>query len=208
VREGAVVFRDALDDNHGGWLLVDKLVLFRHGVYEWRGVPPARAASFADAALKRPIPSGVSISVSVTMREGAALRGVACRELGAPDEPLPQDWYELGIDGRRALVRRMRPQSAPKVLKTAAAPVADGRPVRLTGQCVPDGDGGLVLALRLDGREVVRARDAHPLPARRGGVAGTPAIFAYARPDTDRPPTLDWDNFELRSATLADAPGD
>jgi hypothetical protein len=201
VREGAVVYRDALNDNHGGWFLVDKLVFFRAGVYEWHDVPPGGGSAIADASLKRPIPPGISVSVVAQMRSGAALRGVTCRELGPRDQPA-QEWYDLGIDGRRALIRRMQRSGAPKVLASGKAPIANGRRVRVTGACVPDSNGGLVLVLRLDGRNMLRARDAAPLPAQRGGLAGTAGLFAYRRPDSSGPANLAWDDFELRRATL------
>jgi hypothetical protein len=206
VREGAVVYRDALDDNHGGWFLVDDALAFRGGVYDWSRMPrDARVAALPDAIVGKALPPGVAVSVRSTMREGAALRGVSCRELGPAAQPEPDDWYELGIDGRRAMVRRMQRRSAPKVLAAASVPVPNGRAVRLTAQCVPDEDGGLVLALRLDGREVVRARDADPLPAARGTIVGLPGIFAYQRPDNHGPASLAWDDFVLRRATISTA---
>jgi hypothetical protein len=206
VREGAVVYRDALDDDHGGWLRVNRLVTFRGGLYEWREVPPGGATAMADDAISGSIPEGIAISVRVDVLDGAALRGVTCRELGPRDQP-PQDWYDLGIDGRRALIRRMQRRGAPKVLASTKASLANRRPVRVTGECVPDGDGGLLLILRLDGREVLRVRDKHPLPARRDGLAGTPAIFAYERPDSPGPATVTWDDFELRRAALVETTG-
>ena len=204
VAEGDVVYRDALDDNSGGWLPEDDLVYFRGGRWVWRKVPDGGAAALPDALLEKSIPAGLSVSAEVTMDAGAALRGVNCRELGPRDEPA-QDWYELGIDGRRALIRRMKADSPPKVLTSTDAPVPNGRTVRVTGQCVPDGEGGLVLALQLDGREVARATDTDPLSATRDGVEGTTAIFAYARPDSDGPANLTWDNFSVRNATLGAA---
>ena len=56
----------------------------------------------------------------------------------------------------------------PKVLARKEFSVPNGRRVQLTGQCVPDGDGGLVLAPRVDGREVARATGREAAP----GVAG------------------------------------
>jgi hypothetical protein len=202
LHEGAVVYRDALDDNHGGWLLVPRLVFFRHGLYEWRQVPPGGGKSLPDAELTGPIPSGIAVSVVAMMRQGAALRGVTCRELGPRDEPA-QEWYELGVDGRRALIRRLRIRTPPKVLASAGAPIANGRRVRMTGACVPDGNGGLVLVLRLDGRDVLRARDPDPLPSQRDGLTGASGIFAYRRPDSHGPASLAWDDFELRRETAA-----
>ena len=135
------------------------------------------------------------------MDQGAALRAIDCRELGPQDQPA-QDWYELGIDGRQALIRRMASGAAPKVLARGTLSTPNGRRVRLTGQCVPDADGGLVLALKVEGRQVLRTRDAKPLPAARGGVDGTPALRVYARPDSPGPASLAWSDFEVRSATV------
>jgi hypothetical protein len=202
VREGAVVYRDALRDNHGGWVVEKDHLLFEAGRYQWRDLPQDIApASLAHDVLAHRIPKGLAVSVAVEMGKGAALRAVACRELGPRDQDA-QDWYELGIDGRQALIRRMAADGPPKVLARKAVKVPNGRRVRLTGQCVPDADGNLVLVLRVDGREVVRTRDTKPLPAMRDGVEGTPSIRAYTRPDSPGPATLVWDDFELRSATV------
>jgi hypothetical protein len=204
VTEGAVVYRDRLDDNSGGWFLVDKLVRFRNGVYEWREVPRGGASAASDVMLGNPIPAGLEVSVVTELREGAALRAVTCRETG-PREAPPQEWYELGIDGRRALIRRMRHSGAPKVLSAVKRAAPSGRRVRLTGVCVPVADGGLLLALRVDGREVARATDRKPVPAVKNGLAGNPGIRAYERPDTTAPVTLVWDDFEVRRASLANS---
>ena len=142
----------------------------------------------------------MSISVDTTVTRGAALRTVTCRELGTPEEL--QDWYELGIDGRRALIRRMTIDGPPKVFKAVDAPVENGRPARITGQCVPDGKK-LVLALALDGREVARATDDESLAAERNGFRGTFGVHAYRRPDSDGPADVTWDAFEVRTAALA-----
>jgi hypothetical protein len=202
VTEGAVVYRDRLDDNGGGWLLVDKLVRFRDGVYEWQKVPRGGASASSDVMLGKPIPAGLAVSVVTELREGAALRVVTCRETG-PREAPPQEWYELGIDGRRGLIRRMRSSGAPKVLAAVERSAARGRRVRLTGVCVPDADGGLLLVLRADGHEVARATDRKPVPAVKNGLAGNPGIRAYERPDTSGAVTLVWDDFEVRRASLA-----
>jgi hypothetical protein len=201
VRLGGVVYRDALRDDRGGWLLHGRNVYFAGGRYVWRGFPPG-IDSVADELLRRRIPPGIAVSVGVQERAGAALRVVTCRELGPADKPA-QAWYELGIDGRQALIRRMALRSAPRVLARAQARVPGGRRVELTAACVPDEKGGLVLALRLDGREVARARDPKPLAAGVPGVDGIAGLRAYPRPDTPAPPALAWDSFEVRRATLA-----
>jgi hypothetical protein len=202
VREGSVVYRDALKDNRGGWVLAEGHLSFEGGRYQWREIPTGISpVAGPDELLKQPIPTGVSISVAVSVSKGSALRVVDCRELGPADAPL-QDWYELGIDGRQALIRRMAVAKPPKVLGRSKLSVPNGKRVRMTGQCVPDADGGLVLALKVDGRQVVRAHDPKPLPAARDGHDGTPAIRAYTRPDSPGPASLTWDGFELRSATV------
>jgi hypothetical protein len=206
VKEGGVVYRDALDDNHGRWFVLDGKLFFGGGRYQWQGLDPddpdARPAATSEALLAKPIPPGLAVSVAVAVRDGAALRAIACREQGPRDEP-PQAWYELGIDGRQALIRRLATDAPPKVLARKQVSVPNGRSVRLTAHCVPDGDGGLVLALRLDGREIARVTDADPLPAATDGLEASAGIRAYPRPDSPGPATLDWDDFEVRSASVA-----
>jgi len=202
VREGEVVYRDALRDNHGGWVLFKDQMSFQDGRYRWRDIPAGVSPTAGpDELLKRPIPKGLSVSVAVQVDKGAALRVIDCRELGAQDEPV-QDWYELGIDGRQALIRRMAAGAPPKVLARRKLETPNGRQVRLTGQCVPDKHNGLVLALKVDGRQVARGRDAKPLPAARGGLDGTTSIRAYARPDSPGPASVAWQDFEVRAATV------
>jgi hypothetical protein len=202
VRVGEVVYRDSLRDNHGGWFLVKDKMSFQGGRYQWRDIPAGISPSAGSGELlKRPIPKGLSVSVAVQVDKGAALRVIDCRELGPQDEPV-QDWYELGIDGRQALIRRMAADAPPKVLARRKLETPNGRQVRLTAQCVPDTHNGLVLALKVDGRQVARARDAKPLPAERDGVVGTPAIRAYRRPDSPGPASVAWQEFEVRSATV------
>jgi hypothetical protein len=203
VQEGAVVYRDALSDNRGGWLL-DRVhgVTFAGGRYQWRGIPVGKnPTSVADALLSVNLPEGLAVSAAVSMRDGAALRVISCRELGSPGKQ-PDQWYEFGIDGRQALIRRMAAGAAPKVLARTAMGIPNGRRVRLDAQCVPDGDGGLVLALRVDGREVARALDPKPVPPARGFLLAVPGIRAYPRPDSPGPATLAWDHFEVRRAIL------
>jgi hypothetical protein len=201
IQSGALFFADALDDNANGWLEVEHLVSFEGGKYVWEQIPDGRGgASGPDKANEKPAPEGLSISVDTNVTRGAALRAVSCRELGTPEEL--QDWYELGIDGRRALIRRMTVNGPPKVLKAVDAPVENGRTVRITGRCVPDGKN-LVLALALDRREVARATDDKPLAAERDGVRGTFGLHAYRRPDSDGPADMTWDTFEVRTASLA-----
>jgi hypothetical protein len=203
VKEGAVVFQDALKDNSSGWLLDEEHgIVFSGGRYHWRAIPEGISpAALPDELLSKQIPKGVSVSVATESSGGDALRVVACRELGPADQPA-QDWYELGVDGKQALIRRMSANRQPRVLARKQLTVPNGARVRLTGQCVPDADGGLVLALKVDDREVARAHEADPLPAARGGVPGLPAIRAYTRPDSPKPATVIWDAFELRSASV------
>ena len=199
IQPGAVFFEDALDANDNRWLEVEDQVYFEDGKYIWKQVPEGRGGA-SGPELDKPAPEGLSISVDTSVTRGAGLRTVTCRELGTPEEL--QDWYELGIDGRRALIRRMTVNGPPKVLKAVDTPVESGRTVRLSGHCVPDGDK-LVLALALDGREVARATDDDPLPAKRGGADGTFGMHAYRRPDSDGPTDMTWDTFEVRTASIA-----
>jgi hypothetical protein len=198
---GEVFFEDALDDNANGWFEVESLVYVEDSKYVWKEIPDGGGgASGPEQTTENPAPDGLSISVHANVTRGAALRTVTCRELGTRAEL--QDWYELGIDGRRALIRRMTAHGPPKVLKAVDAPVQNGRSVRITGHCVPDGKK-LVLALALDGREVTRATDNNPLPAQRGGTRDTFGLHVYRRPDSDRPAAMTWDAFTVRTASLA-----
>ena len=200
VQPGQMVFEDALDENAHRWLEVEDLVYFEAGKYVWKDIPDGTGgASGPEQATDNPAPDGLSISVDATVTRGAALRAVTCRELGTSEEL--QDWYELGIDGRRALIRRMTADGPPKILKAVDAPVRNARSVRITGHCVPEGRK-LVLALALDGREVTRATDDDPLPAQRGGMRGTFGLHAYRRPDSDGPADITWDAFTVRIASL------
>jgi hypothetical protein len=200
VVDGAVVYRDTLLNNRDGWV-VGRDAYYRDDGYHWDNVPGWVVAG-SDALLERDIPPGIAASVGVTQERGAALRAIVCRSSG-PRDGDPQDWYELGIDGRRALIRRLAQHVQPRVLARADAPVANGRRVRLTATCVPDADGGLVLTLRLDGREVVRARDGKPIGATFDGLPTMVELRAYPRPDTREPPNLVWKDFEVRRAALA-----
>jgi hypothetical protein len=203
VQEGAVVYSDALKDNQGDWFVDEPhKIVFRDGRYEWLDLPPKKSpASGAGKLIAKHIPEGLAASVSVSVEDGAALRALTCREIGPRDE-LPKAWYELGVDGRQALIRRMSVGAPPKVLARVQKSVPNGKAVRLTGQCVPDKKGGLVLALDLDGKQVAQARDAKPLPAVHDGLEATPGIRAYARPDTTVPADLAWTDYEVRSASV------
>jgi hypothetical protein len=203
VRDGAVLYRDALRNNHGSWV-VGGGAFFADGRYHWRRLGPGVDA-MPDALPRSQIPAGVATSVGLEVTEGAALSVLTCRTLGPVAAP-PQDWYELGVDGRWAMIRRMAERTPPRVLARAKVPVANGRHVRLTAACVDDGNG-LVLTLRLDGREVVRARDGDPLPPTRDGLPGTVDLRAYPRPDSRGPASITWDDFEVRSASLAQSSG-
>jgi hypothetical protein len=201
VKEGAVVYRDALRDNRGGWFLNQQLIKFERGGYRWFVTPGATPAAAPDKLLAHPVPKGLAVSVGVQVDQGAALRAIDCRELGPADKPA-QDWYELGVDGRQAMIRRMAQGAPPKVLARSKLSIANGRRVTLTAHCVPDAKGRLVLALKVDGKPVVSALDAKPLPAERDGLVGTTAIRAYPRPDTHGPAALSWYDFEVRSASV------
>jgi hypothetical protein len=205
VRVGPVVYRDALSDNSGGWVEDRKHgMVFSGGRYWWEGLPklPARPATESEAMLERGIPEGLAVSVAVEQERGAALRVVYCRARGRLDRP-PEESYELGIDGRQAIVRRLAKEGPPRVLARSTLNVPNGRRVRLTAHCVPSADGALNLALLVDGRAVARARDPKPLPAVSDGVPGTTGLSAYRRPDGPAQVSVVWDDFEARSATMA-----
>jgi len=201
VIDGAVVYRDTLLNNRDGWV-VGRDAYYRDDGYHWDNVPPFVVAG-SDALLERDIPPGVAVSVSVKQLRGAALRAISCRSSGPRDAEMPTNWYELGIDGRRALIRRMGQHVQPRVLARAGMPVENGRRVRLTAACVPDADGGLVLTLRVNGRDVARARDRKPIGATFDGLPTPVELRAYPRPDTPPPANLVWSDFEVRRATLA-----
>lgn len=203
VKEGGVVYSDALKDNQGGWLVDEPhKIAFKGGRYTWFDLPPGvQPSSGSDKLISQDIPEGLAASANVTVEQGAALRVLTCREVGPRDQP-PQGWYELGIDGRQALIRRMSAAAPPKILARVEQSVPNGKSVRLSAQCVPDKQGGLMLALRLDGKQVAQARDAKPLPAVQNGLQATPGIRAYARPDSPGPADLAWTDYELRTATV------
>ena len=202
VRDGAVVYRDALRNNHGGWLLDEKHFTFADGAYQWRNITGNNSpVVLPDKLLEHPIPKGLAVSVDVQVAKGEALRVVDCRELG-PADGQPTDWYELGVDGRQAIIRRMAKGAPPKVLARSGLSIPSGRRVRLTAHCVPDAKGNLVLALKVDGKPVISAVDAKPLPVTRDGVAGLTSLRAYRRPDSPEPASVTWQDFEVRSATL------
>lgn len=200
VRDARVLLTDAFDDNAARWLAVPKLVYMKGGEYVWLETPEGGGDSLPDTELDLDMPPGVTASIDVEMTAGAALRGLTCREAEMEDAGDRSDWYELGIDGRRALIRRMASAAPPEVLASADLPVANAQRVRLTARCVPDGER-LLLTLSVDGDEVVRAYDDEPV----SGEPGTVAVFGYARPDSDGPANMIWDDFELREATLAPA---
>ena len=85
VRVGPVVYRDALNDNRGGWL-VDRShgFVFTDGRYEWGSLPqlPAGPAVESEAMLERGVPEGIAVSVAVAQDRGAALRALYCRARG------------------------------------------------------------------------------------------------------------------------------
>jgi hypothetical protein len=198
VKAGKVLFSDAFDDsaNHNGWLTVDRLVKIEKGRYLWSKLPEDGGSSLPDSELKLKLPDGVAASVDVEMTTGSALRGLTCREAGGKDRSA---WYELGVDGQRAQIRKMHAGAAPTVLQAVAAPIANGRNVRLTANCVPDANGDLILSLSTDGREVVRTVDDQPVV----GEPSTVAVFGYARPDSKGPADMVWDDFEIRAATAS-----
>src|SRR3954451_4503124 len=155
VRDGAGVYRDALRDNHGGWVLdKEKHFTFVDGAYQWRNIAGNNSpVVLPDKLLEHPIPQGLAVSVDVQVAKGEALRVVDCRELG-PADGQPTDWYELGVDGRQAIIRRIAKGAPPKVLARNGLSIPTGRRVRLTAHCVPDAKGNLVLALKVDGKPV------------------------------------------------------
>jgi hypothetical protein len=199
VEPGAVVYHDALNDNGGSWVLLKGKMFFAGGRYRWNLAPGKNPAAVPDALLAKHIPAGLAVSAAVETSGGAALRAVACREVGPRDQEA-QAWYELGIDGRQALIRRMAIDGPPKVLARTSLSVPNGRRVRLTAECVPARGDALALVLLLDGRQVLRTTDTKPLPAARDGVEASPSLRAYPRPDSPSPAVVQWDDFEVRAA--------
>ncbi|HET7047449.1 MAG TPA: hypothetical protein VFI54_04190 [Solirubrobacteraceae bacterium] len=189
--DGAVVFRDSLADNHNGWIDIPQDP-HRNGRWDWNDVP-RNSVEMADpdALHHAKLPAAVSVGVNVEMRHGAALRVISCHEYGTPSTV--EGTYELGIDGRRALIRELKLNNPPRVLAAQPLPVANGRRARLVARCVPDGDA-VALSLLVDGKVVAQARAAHPLPA---GIVG---LHAVARPDSAGPADLTWDDFIVRNA--------
>jgi hypothetical protein len=191
--DGQVIFRDALDNNRNGWLQVPQTP-FRGGVYIWNDMPQQLdVASAPDTLRGKQLPPGVSVKVRVEQRQGAALRMIACRESGE-DGTSHHVAYELGVDGRQALIRRWHEHGQPpQVLAHKPLSVANGNAVTLNARCLTLADGKVALTLRVDGKTAVQATDDHPLPD--GGIA----LHAIARADTDQAPTLAWDDFGLRA---------
>jgi hypothetical protein len=189
--DGAVIFRDSLADNHNGWLDL-RVMPHRNGRWDWNDLPHGIVMAAPDAFMHMKLPAAVSVAVNVEMRHGAALRVISCHEYGTPRTV--EGTYELGIDGRRALIRELKLNNPPRVLAAKSLPVANGRRVRLVARCIPDGDA-VALTLLVDGKVVAQARAAHPLPA---GIVG---LHAVARPDSAGPADLTWDDFVVRNAT-------
>jgi hypothetical protein len=186
-----VIFRDALDNNRNGWLDVPQTP-FRGGVYVWNGVPSHDVSSAPDKLAGRWLPPGVDVGVRVEQREGAALRAITCRETGE-DGTTHHVAYQLGIDGRQALIRLWYEHGRPvEVLARKPLALPNGRAVALNARCLEAANGSVALTLRVDGKTAVQATDDKPLP--NGGVA----LHAIARADTDAPPTLAWDDFVIR----------
>src|SRR5205807_10510982 len=132
--------------------------------------PRGGAMASPDELPQAKVPTAVSVAVNVGMRQGAALRVISCHEYG-PATTFGGA-YELGIDGRRALIRELKLKNPPRVLAVKPLPVANGRRVRLVARCIPDGKA-VALTLLVDGKVVVQARAAHPLPA---GIVGLHAF--------------------------------
>jgi hypothetical protein len=191
--DGRMIFRDAFDDNHNGWLHVPQTP-FRGGLYVWNDVPQdLNVASAPDALIGKRLPPGVSVSVRVEQRQGAALRMIACRETGEDGTP-HHVAYQLGVDGRQALIRLWHEQGQPpKVLARKQLALPNGGAVALNARCLAHSNGAVALTLRVDGKTAVQATDDNALP--NGGVS----LQAIARADTDGPPTLAWDDFVLRA---------
>jgi hypothetical protein len=195
--EGDVIFRDALDDNRNGWLEVPQTP-FRGGVYVWNEVPSGNVASAPDKLSGKSLPPGVAVSATVEQREGAALRMVACRENGE-DGTRHHSAYQLGIDGRQALIRLWyEAGQPPKVLARETLDQPNDTPVTITGRCMPAGDGAVALSLLVDGEVAVETTHDEPLP---NGEVG---LHAGARADTDAPPSLAWDDFVVREVRAND----
>ena len=189
--DGRVIFRDALDNNHNGWLQV-RQTPFAGGVYVWKDVPTANVASAPDALAGKRLPPSVGVGVRVEQRQGAALRTIACRESGQDGTP-HHVAYELGVDGRQALIRLWHEAGQPtKVLARKRLALANGKAVALNARCVQQSDGTVALTLRVDGKTAVQAMDDKPLPN------GDIGLHAIARADTDGAPTLAWDDFVVR----------
>ena len=190
--DGPVVFQDSLADDSSGWF-EHEMAPHRDGRWEWDALPAPGVKGAPDALPAARTPEAVSVAVDVTMREGAGLRAVACRQ-GPPAENGFEGAYELGIDGRRALIRKIKVNEPPLVLAAKDLPVSNGKRARLVGRCLPD-DEGLALTLVVDGKVVAQARDARPRPN------GTAGLHAYPRPDSPGEASLTWDEFVVRKAT-------
>jgi hypothetical protein len=189
--DGRVIFRDALDNNDNGWLQVPQTP-FDGGLYVWKDVPTASVGSAPDALAGKRLPRSVGVGVRVEQRHGAALRTIACRESGQDGTP-HHVAYELGVDGRQALIRLWHEVGQPaKVLARKSLALPNGKAVALDARCLEQPNGAVALTLRVDGKTAVQAMEDKPLPN------GDVGLHAIARADTDGPPTLAWDDFVVR----------
>lgn len=186
--DGRVVLRDALDDNRNGWI-DHPAAPFRNGEWEWNDIPVDGPEVGPNTLLGKE-PEAVSVNVSVTMRQGNAFRAVTCRYESRDDRFV--HGYELGIDGRRALIRKAKEGAPVRVLARHDIAVANSRKVRITGRCIPDGKA-LVLSLLVDGKVVTQARDDDPFP-----TGGTSGLAANPQPDSAGSADLAWDDFVVR----------
>ena len=123
---------------------------------------------------------------------------IACRESGE-DGTKDHAAYQLGIDGRQALIRIWyEVGQPPKVLARKPLDQPNGKAARLTARCVPAPDGAVALTLLVDGKPAVQTTHDAALPN------GAVALHAGARGDTDAPPSLAWDDFVVREVRADD----
>lgn len=204
---GPIVYQDPLTDNRGGWFTFEDKVVFKDGKYSVLTPPldraPSGGFSGADALAPDKIPPNIQTSVTVTASRGDALRGLTCRAFSPSQDQGPVEAYELMVDGRLAMIRRLVRDQQPRVLAKQEHAIPKDVPVRLSAQCVEGDGGGLVMVLKVDGTEVVRATDPSPLPAtREAGPVYSGDLRYYTRADSQEPALLVWTDYEVRSAAF------
>jgi serine/threonine-protein kinase len=169
VARGRILFRDGFSDPAVGWVRTDQEAVrlgYSRGLYLVVVKRPRTAILSATNALRRPLAFGdaaVQVAATRVAGRGGYTFGVACRESTAPG---PETFYALLVsaEGKAQIVRRLGPAEE----RTLAGPrrlprgLLRGRNV-VQGACTGGRGGPVRLALSVNGRQVLTARDRRPL---------------------------------------------